>query len=164
VKVIIDTNVPIVANGHSTQASQACSLACIQRIRRITTLADTLVLDDKRLILKQYMDNLRSEGQPGVGDAFLKWVLTNLWARCEQVAITLTVDGSFEEFPEAEGLKTFDLKDRVFVAVALAHSENPPIVQAVDPGFWKHREALAENSVQVEFICEEDIKRLAETK
>jgi hypothetical protein len=76
-KLIVDTNVPVVANQHqASQASPTCILACTVKIREIQA-QHTLILDNQWLIIREYMDNLRSEGQPGVGDAFLKWVLSN---------------------------------------------------------------------------------------
>jgi hypothetical protein len=118
-----------------------------------------ILLDDGWYILKEYMGNLRSEGQPGIGDAFLKWVLTNRRnpVCCEWVHITPASgsrgDESFEEFPDDAELDGFDPADRKFVAVALAHSEAPPILNAVDAGWWTFREALSKYAVQVEFLC-----------
>ena len=40
--------------------------------------------------------------------------------------------------------------------------ERPPILQAVDSQWWDFRDALREKGVTVEFICEDDIKRLRE--
>ena len=44
------------------------------------------------------------------------------------------------------------------VAVARAHPENPPILQAVDSGWWNHRDALHQNGVTIDFICQDDIR------
>ena len=45
-------------------------------------------------------------------------------------------------------------------AVAVAHPERPPILQAVDSQWWDFRDALRKNDVTVNFICTEDIQRL----
>ena len=74
--VIVDTNVPAVANGKSAQAAPQCVIACVDKLREVQQ-QHILVLDDQWLIVKEYMANLSSRGEPGVGDAFLKWVLTN---------------------------------------------------------------------------------------
>ena len=84
---------------------------------------DKIVLDEGNRILSEYGVNLRSDGQPGVGDAFLKWVYTYQWnsKRCDRVRITPTEDGSsFAEFPHDRELTGFDLSDRMFVAAARA--------------------------------------------
>ena len=163
--VVVDTNVAVVANGRSRQASQDCARNCADRLYQITNGAGKLALDDQWRIIVEYRNNLRSSGQPGVGDAFLKWVLTNRWNsdRCELVRITPVGHGmSFKEFPGDPKLRDFDPDDRKFVAVALAHQQKPPILQAVDTGWWIFRDALRCNGVEVEFLCENDIRRLAE--
>ena len=161
--VIVDTNVALVASGRSAQASPDCVETCAERLGQINSGEVKLVLDDQRRIIKEYQGNLNPDGQPGIGDVFLKWVEIN-WTnpeRCDLVSIT--PDGSeseFEEFPDDPVLKGFDPDDRKFIAVALAHPEKPPILQAVDRQWWDFRDALRRNGVTVVFICEDDIQRL----
>ena len=163
-RAVVDTNVAVVANGGSPQPSPECVRTCAVRLREITD-AGKLVLDDSRLILREYMDNLRSSGQPGTGDAFLKWVLTNYRnpARCELVSITPRNAGilDFEEFPAAPGLAGFHADDRKFVAVALGHPDKPPILQAVDTQWWELRQELEEAGVKIDFLCPREIEHLA---
>jgi len=121
------------------------------------------VLDAQDLILGEYLRNLSRRGQPGVGDAFLKWILTNQWNpnRCALVHIhALEGDGrGFEEFPQDLSLDGFDRDDRVFVAVALAHPERPPILEATDTDWWHYRQALRANGVAIKFLCVTEIRR-----
>ena len=161
-KVIVDTNVPLVANGKADQASEDCVETCIDELMKITAGNVKLVLDDQRRIIEEYRNKLNPGGFPGVGDAFLKWVEIN-WAnsqQCDLVSITPIDDSEtdFQEFPTDLTLADFDLDDRKFIAVALAHAEKPPILQAVDSAWWTYREALRQNGVTVEFICEDDIR------
>ena len=151
--VIVDTNVPIVANTGAVQASVRCVTNCSERLAEIKR-EHTLVLDDGWHILGEYMNNLRSTGQPGVGDAFLKWVLTNRGSplRCELVRITPQGE-SFAEFPADPELAEFDLSDRKFVAVAIVHPEHPPVLNATDSDWWHYREALERHGVSVDFVC-----------
>ncbi|MEB3338149.1 MAG: hypothetical protein VKJ46_11845 [Leptolyngbyaceae bacterium] len=116
---------------------------------------DTLVLDNLWLIIGEYKKKVSPSGQPGVGDAFLKWVLTNRSnpQRCEQVSITQISENEFAEFPKSEALEKFDRSDRKFVAVALAHPHHPPITNAVDSDWRDFQDALAEYGVQIEFLC-----------
>ena len=160
-KVIVDTNVPLVANGKADQASEDCVETCIDELMKITTGNVKLVLDDLRRIIGEYRNKLNPGGFPGVGDAFLKWVEIN-WAnpqQCDLVSITPTDDleANFQEFPTDPALAGFDPDDRKFIAVALAHPEKPPILQALDTAWWHYREALHQNGVAVDFICEDDI-------
>lgn len=157
-KAIVDTNVAIVANRKSAQASSQCIGHCINAIREITT-SGTLVLDDGWRIINEYKRNLQQSGQPGIGDAFFKWVLTN-WSnknRCEVVVITQHPDSSdptdFVEFPNDPALQNFDRSDRKFVAVALAHPESPPILNATDTDWWYHRTTLERHGIKVHFLC-----------
>ena len=160
--VIVDTNVPKVANGFSEQASEDCVEICVERLEQITTGEMKLALDTERRIIDEYRGQLDPSGQPGFGDAFLKWVEIN-WTnpeRCDLVEIT-SVDGlenEFEEFPDDPALTDFDDDDRKFIAVACAHPERPPILQAVDRGWSDFLDALHENGVMVEYLCEADMQ------
>lgn len=153
---VVDTNVPIVANEKSEQASLACVFNCAKKLREIQE-QHIIVLDDRWLIINEYKNKLSHTGQPGLGDAFFKWVLTNQAnsQRCQQVKITLTAEKSFEEFPEDESLANFDKSDRKFVAVALTHPEKPPILNAVDSD-WKNFEIALNNiGITIIFLCPE---------
>ena len=159
--VIVDTNVVVVANGRSEQASSDCVETCGERLEEIMCGEEKLVLDNRWIILREYMQNLQSNGAD-VGNRFLGWILVNRDERCDLVPIT-PVNGSeneFEEFPPDPTLRDFDPDDRKFIAVAVAHSEKPPILQAVDSKWLNFRDALSRNGVMVEFICEDDIQRL----
>ena len=160
--VIVDTNVAKVANGESPQASLNCINICINRLEQIMHGETKLVLDADWIILDEYSRNLSESGKPGTGDRFLRWVLNNRITRCDLIRI-IPVEGSeteFEEFPSDPALKGFHSKDRKFVAVALAHPERPTILEALDSGWWDFRDALSRHGATVEFICEDDIRRL----
>lgn len=155
-KLIVDTNVPVVANGRSAspQASLECVAICAQKLLDIQR-HHILVLDDGWHILREYIGELASSG-PGPGDAFLKWILSNQADpnRCEYTHVTPSVGRlGFEEFPSASDVAHFHWKDRKFVAVTVAHPEHPPILNAVDSDWWAYREALARHGVRVEFLC-----------
>jgi len=122
-----------------------------------------LVLDDGWRIIREYRDNLSPTGQPTVGDRFLLWVLRNQAnpKRCVQVTINPKTDkpndNDFKEFPNHPGLEGFDIADRKFVAVAVAHAGRPPILQAFDSKWWGWRNDLAECGIVVHFLCPEEI-------
>jgi hypothetical protein len=140
------------------------SSSCVRRLQDLMATGK-IVLDEGNWILSEYRDNLRSDGQPGVGDAFLKWVYNYQWnpQRCDRVRITSTEDGlTFAEFPDDPDLTGFDLSDRKFVAAARAHPEHPPILNAIDTDWWIFRNALRRNGISVEFLCERDVKEMLE--
>src|SRR5215208_7291674 len=113
--VVVDTNVGIAAN-RKADVPPECALACIRALRDLTD-GGHLVLDANGLIFKEYLRYLCPSGEPGTGDAFVRWVHDNRYNvdRCTLVGLTPTEDGSFEEFPQGEGLDRFDNSDRKFV-------------------------------------------------
>ena len=159
---IIDTNVPLVANGQSDQASDELLFACIELLQKITSpSADKRVaLDEGGLIFDEYRNKLSLSGQPGTGDSFLKWVHDNGYndTKCERRAITCLDEGTqtFSEFPASAELADFDVSDRKFVAVANAGENKLPIVQAVDFKWWGWREALMQVGIEVQFVSPEE--------
>lgn len=156
--IIIDTNVPIVANRTTLHASSACVSTCISLINALTRQqTHRLVIDAQWRIIGEYCHMLHATGQPGVGDAFLKWILINQFnpQRCERVSIEYdTAENRYTPFPDHDpDMVNFDLSDRKFVAVALAHPEHPPIYNATDTDWFHHQAQLAKHGVQVEFLC-----------
>jgi len=160
---VVDTNVPIIANGSEPHASLQCRLHCVERISRLIK-SDIIAIDDGYAIILEYRTYLKSTGQPGVGDAFLRWILTNYAnpRRCHRVKITPVRSARlYKEFPLDAGLKAFDPSDRKFVAVSIAHKKHPIILEAIDRGWWIHRTALGAHSVEVCFLCEREIRSAA---
>ena len=120
--VIIDTNVLIAANNRNApQANISCVVKCGKQLRHIQQQGG-LAIDNQWLIIQEYKNKVSEKGQPGVGDAFLKWVLTYQMnpRYCTRVKIIPTDDDNFLEFPQDEALEKFDRSDRKFVAVSLA--------------------------------------------
>jgi hypothetical protein len=151
--LVLDTTVLVVANGQSTHATLDCveaSVGCLWAARK-----GVVVIDDDYLILTEYRSNVSERGQPGQGDAFLLWLFRNMWRseRCEQVAITPHPDRGFVEFPNDDGLKTFDPSDRKFVATALASKREPELANSADRGWKRHEKSLTRNGVRLRFLC-----------
>jgi hypothetical protein len=153
---VVDTNVPVVANGRSDQADADCVIACLRSLQEIRERG-MIVLDASMLILREYMNNLSLSGQPGAGDLFMKWVfdVQAVNTRCEQVPITPKPTDPFDfvEFPADPDLALFDRSDRKFVAVALASQQAPAILNAVDQDWANHHAALRRNGVELRFLC-----------
>jgi hypothetical protein len=165
--VVVDTNVAVVANAREA-VPRRCIIACINELRAITRDEKRVALDVGGLILEEYRKNLSLSGQPGVGDIFMKWVHQNqaVTERCAKVGIAGTAgsEGDFPAFPTDEALAGFDRSDRKFVAVARAHPETPPILQATDTKWWGWRQALQRHGVTVQFVCEAEIQAAYKTK
>ncbi len=155
--LVVDTNVAVVANGGHEAASAKCMGACTAALRQAR--CHLVLVDDGHRVFSEYRRQLSHKGQPGLGDAFFRWLWDNQAnpERCRQVAITSRGDDDldFAEFPTDPRLVGFDPSDRKFVAVALASGLAPEILNASDTDWWEYREALADNDVQVNFLCPE---------
>ncbi len=155
---VVDTNVPLTANGAADHVAPQCVLNCLEYLERIQSNG-RIVLDDKRLILTEYLKKLSPSGQPGAGDQFMKWVWQNqaVPERCEQVTITPTIEGTscFAEFPDDPRFESFDRDDRKFVAAALACEQCPPVLNATDSDWWNFQDVLREYGIRIEFLCPE---------
>jgi hypothetical protein len=144
---IVDTNVAVVANGGDwLDKAPECVIACSRHIMNVKE-SGRIALDDRWSIVEEYRRNLRVSGEPGLGDAFLKWVLTNIMnpERCDLVTAA--------PFPDHPHLAAFDPADRKFVSVAMAHNQRPPILQATDSKWRNFAVSLAEMGVDVLFLC-----------
>lgn len=167
---IIDTNVLLVANKKQIDASPECIQSCALRLKEICKNGH-VVVDDLHRIFGEYRKKTLKEkntGQREAGDEFVLWMITNLWnpSRCTQIHITPTAEDNenFEEFPKVASLTAFDRSDRVFVAVANAHLEHPPIIAACDTDYWKCRNGFEEAGLTIDFLCEADVAKLADQK
>jgi len=155
--VVVDTNVAVVANGKHDGAGAKCEKACVDALR--AARRQLILLDNSYKIFDEYRRNLAGSGQPGIGDAFFKWLWNNQANpdHCRLIAIT-PIAGSevvYAEFPSDSDLESFHPKDRKFVAVALASKMNPEILNASDTDWWNFRQCLARNGVRVKFLCPE---------
>jgi hypothetical protein len=159
---VVDTNVPMGANGQS-HADPACVIACVDALSFVRS-EGVIVLDDGMLILKEYIDHLSMGGEPGPGDAFMKWVW-NVQAdenRCERVVLTPRDENgeeNFAEFPDDPDLADFDRSDRKFAAAALASLKEPEVLNALDSDWADSHDALVRNGLTIRFLCPQHVCR-----
>lgn len=157
-KVVIDTNVLLVANGQHADVSPECVTECVTRLLFLQQ-DGVAVIDDAFRILGEYQNKTRLNPPKGVGDVFLKWLLRQAGensARVEQVTLTDTANDCYLEFPDPALELQFDAPDRKFVAVANAHPDKPVIWQAADCKWLDWWPALKAKGVEVEFLCPDD--------
>ncbi|BBZ43657.1 hypothetical protein [Mycobacterium parmense] len=153
-RVVVDTNVPIVANGRSDpsegSASPECRLAAVEFLE--ATLSSRIVLlDSDNEIKDEYHRYLNPRGEPGIGDRFYLQMLNSLPTRVERIDLPRDGDGQYEDFPDDTELWTFDRSDRKFAA--LARRTSSPVANATDSDWLNHREQLARNGIVVHFVC-----------
>jgi hypothetical protein len=160
-RVVIDTNVLLVANEQHEGASPECVQTCVRKLQEVQAKG-IAVIDDANLILNEYRNKTRLHPAKGVGDVFLKGLLRQSGnpKHVEQVSITpvtQTSEDMFVEFPDPNLQLDFDAPDRKFVAVSYAHPQKPVILQAVDCKWLDWWPALRVNGITVEFLCPQDI-------
>jgi hypothetical protein len=159
-RCVIDTNVTTTANGANAGAPPACVAASARALQTVMASGHVFI-DDGGRIVAEYRKNLSARGQPGPGDAFLKWLLTHEWSgeKVTRVTITPTAedDEDFEELSRPPADIVYDRSDRKFLAVAAAAAEHPPILQAFDSKWWGWQTALSEIGVTIHFLCKHDI-------
>jgi hypothetical protein len=155
-RVVVDTNVPIVANGRSDPSkdertpSPECRLAAVEFLEA-TLSSRKVLLDYDNEIQAEYHRYLNPSGEPGIGDRFYLQMLNSLPARVERVDLPRNGDGEYEDFPDDTDLRTFDRSDRKFAA--LARRTSSPVANATDSDWLNYRDQLARNGIIVHFVC-----------
>lgn len=168
-RCLVDTNIPKTANLATNPAEipdelTICVLNCVETIEHLKKKGG-LVMDAGDEIFTEYRQNLSMSGGPGMGDSFMKWVHDNRWKLPPEDRVTITKNGdSYNEFPDHAGLFHFDISDRKFIAVANAHPNKPPILQATDCKWWGWKEALEEVGIAVRFLCGDYVRAKYEEK
>ena len=154
---VVDTNVAATSNGEANHVGPSCVLACVRALRDIQDGHHILWLDDGGLIIKEYRKHLSPSGQPGLGDAFFKWLWQNQYnpLHCKQIQVNIHASRCFVEFPNDPALSTFDRDDRKFVAVARAAGTNLRVLNATDCDWWDYRLELQRHGINVDFLCPE---------
>jgi len=155
---VVDTNVPKIANLSSDPDKIPdglidCVSNCVEAIDLVVK-NESLVLDEGDEIFEEYRRQLSLSGQPGIGDSFIRWIHDYRYKLPESSRVPLTKSGdSYREFPIHPDLCNFDPSDRKFIAVANAHPEKPPILQATDSKWWGLKNELEEVGIKVVFLC-----------
>jgi hypothetical protein len=155
-RAVIDANVPIVANGRDGNYDLACQAACVEAIMQVMKRGTTFI-DDGGAILAEYTRYLYFRGQPGVGDAFFRFIMQNQGNRRRVRQINLPTQGAtndYVDFPSDPRLANFDRSDRVYAACA--RKAQVPVLNAVDSDWLDHRTALLENGITIVFLCGTD--------
>ena len=148
---VVDTNVPIVANGIGTNASIDCRLAAVEFLNILIEKGKT-ILDFGGEIQSEYRNYLNPNGQPGVGDRFYQMILSSAPARVERIELPKdAVTGDFIDFPNDPALAAFDRSDRKFAAAA--RKTGLSVANATDSDWAIHKAALGKNGIAVDFIC-----------
>lgn len=156
-RIVVDTNVLIVANGRSTHADEECQLSCIKAIIDIEE-SRIVVLDSHDLIFDEYKNHFDFSGEPGVGDRFFKYIFNHRYStdRVLHVPITKAFDGEreFKELPP----NSLDRSDQKFLATAVV--ADATILNAVDNDWHTHHALIQDLGVLVSELCPQHLSRL----
>lgn len=154
---VIDTNVPIAANGQNRGGGPPVAAECqrnaIRFLERVLKNRESVVLDEAGNIEDEYRRHLNPKGQPGVGDRFYQRLCQD-WTLHPRVPLPKRCNGEYRDLPQPVIASGFDPGDRKFAA--LAKRENVPVVNAVDGDWIKARTLLAAHGIRVKFICGSD--------
>lgn len=155
-RVVVDTNVLIVANGNNEQADSECELACIETLEGAKAGKQTILLDASELILDEYEGYCSYSGEPGVGDRFFKFLLDYRHSAKNVVRVQIQKvrdkDGGFANLPPND----FDPDDRKFLAVAEAGDGR--VVNATDSDWSEHADFIDSLGVRVIELCPQCLK------
>jgi hypothetical protein len=160
VRCVIDTNVIATAEGANPTAGASCRLASAEALQAVMNQGH-LFVDNAGLIVAEYLGAMGT-GQPEAGGAFVRWVLRNQWVAANVSRVSVTprtgASTSFQELPPPIAGITYDPSDEKFLAVAAAHPERPPVLQAFDSKWWGWQDSLKACGVTVHFLCPDEIK------
>jgi hypothetical protein len=166
VRCVVDTNVIATADGSNPAAGARCRVASAEALLALM-MTGHLFIDAAGLIVAEYLRAVGS-GQPEAGGAFVRWVLQNQWvdSKVTRVVITPSVGAAtgFCELPAPTPGTTYDPADEKFLAVAAAHVERPPVLQAFDSKWWGWQDSLEASGITVHFLCPGEIKSKFDAK
>lgn len=156
IRYVIDTNVPIVANGKDESVRLDCRIAAVELLRDAIENG-MIYLDIDGEIQTEYRTYLNPKGQPGVGDLFYREVINSHPKRVSRVDVSKRADGEYVDVPQEIVDAGFDPSDRKFVAVAL--KSNAIVHNAVDSDWVDDRILLEGSGVKIIFLCGCDPKQ-----
>ena len=154
-RFVVDTNVPIVANGRADpangrQPSIECRLLAVEFLIWVLDKGK-LILDIEGEIQREYRTYLNPSGQPGVGDQFYLEVLRSAPSKIERHELPRGVDGEYLDLPCQLIEAGFDRSDRKFAA--LAKRTTAKVANATDSDWLIHRQIIVAAGIGLKFVC-----------
>ena len=150
---VVDTNVPVVANGRDDDGGNPVSPLCrISAIKFLMELhaSGKMLMDTQGEIQSEYRRHLNPSGQPGVGDRFYQSILQRA-KNVEWVDLPKDAGGDYIDLPTEIVVAGFDPSDRKFAALSV--KEGAPVVNATDSDWANDKELLEGNGIQIRFLC-----------
>lgn len=159
IRCVVDTNVPIVANGRpdlngAPIPAIMCRIAAVQFLQDLF-VEGRLVLDLAGDMQAEYRRHLNPAGQPGVGDRFYQIVLHSAPNLVERVELPRRADNEYASLPQSLIDAGFDPSDRKFAA--MARQENIPVYNSTDSDWIEAEFVLAAEAIEVRHLCGADM-------
>ena len=158
-RIVVDTNVLVVANGNNEQADPECELACVEMLEGATKGKQVVLLDASDLIMDEYEGYCSYSGESGVGDMFFKFLHDRQWSQesaIHHVSVQKMTykEGGFSNLPP----NRFDNSDRKFLAVAEVGDGR--VVNATDSDWSEHAAFISSIGVLVLELCPQCLKQV----
>ena len=167
-KIILDTNVPAkAAVSPATCPPEELKMqkACMEYIGELVKSKEKkLVLDLDHEIWKEYHNNVCNSSN--IGKIFFRW-LYEYYATIspeDHIKLNKGSDGKYVDYPYDVETQGFDESDKKFVALANAHQEKPPIIEAADGKWLGYEQSFAKYGIHIEFLDREYAKKMYEQK
>ena len=155
-RIVVDTNVLVVANGNNDQADHKCELACIKALEEAKAGKHAVLLDASNLIMDEYEANCSHIRKP-FGNAFFKYLHDFEHSSKKIIHIpieeTPNEEGGFANLPPNK----FHKNDRKFLAVAKAGDGR--VMNATDKHWTEHADFIDSMGVQVLELCKQCLKQ-----
>lgn len=148
---VVDTNVWVWVD--KVEEDEQCTQQSLAWIEAFIYSQERIVVDEQWLILNEYRKNIL---KGGLAEGYLKILYANLVSRAVMVPLELDADG-YALVPSS--LEPLDRSDRKFAAVALAHPDHPPIVNARDSDWEAVSPALAAYGIAIIQLCPEYLRK-----
>lgn len=155
IRCVVDTNVPIVANGRPDPEDPRpptidCRIACVEFLQAL--VSDGLILLDSGGEMQvEYRRHLNPRGQPGVGDRFYQVILQSAPHLVERCDLPRRGDGQYADLAQSLIDIAFDPSDRKFAA--MARREGVPVYNATDSDWVNAAQTLAAEAIEIQHLC-----------
>lgn len=158
IRCVVDTNVPIIANGRPDPNDVRvpvieCRIAAVRFLQELVSKG-RLVLDSAGEMQAEYRPYFSPAGQPGVGDRFYQIVLHSAPHLVERVDLPKRPDGEYAALPQSLVDVGFDPSDRKFAA--MARQEGIPVYNSTDSDWIEADAALVAEAIEVRHLCGSD--------
>lgn len=148
---VVDTNVLVMIDkpiAQLTELELACAEACREWLQTFQMNGeDKLVLDYQNRIHQEYRQNIQPQG---IARDWLNRVFRAFMNHVAMVNVEYD-DNAHAILPET--ITFDDPSDRKFIAVTLAHTPTPSIINATDTDWDKQKEMLIANGIEVIELC-----------